>query len=256
MVASYKVTDAPSPFEGPCPSSFSCYSRRRAANLCQGQRRLAKSFLSWRSSVRSQSCAAFTPDQDLFEIAAADDVLLLTDRAYPSMDSEALDQLKLEAFLDALDVQLRRRVRDADPENLNAAVSRALVLDAYDEADRRSGLSHTQAPRFTRHGQPALAAASVDPPRESPSVSDTVLQNLLSTQQQILQSLERLSVQQQCAPRKPSASVPPRTIVCFSCGEEGHMRSSCPRFPSCDRRQDSSRPPRQSGGHSNASSRF
>ena len=186
------------------------------------------------------------PDEDLSELA--DDVLLLAGRSYPAMDSDALDQLALEAFLDALDVQLRRRVRDADPETLNAAVSRALVLDAYDEADRRSGLSNTQAQRSTRHGQPALAAASVDPPRESPSVSDTVLQNLLSTQQQILQSLERLSVQQQRAPREPSAPVPPRTIVCFSCGEEGHMRSSCPRFPSRDRRQDSSRPPRQSGG--------
>ena len=186
------------------------------------------------------------PDEDLSELA--DDVLLLAGRAYPGMDSDALDQLALEAFLDALDVQLRRRVRDADPETLNAAVSRALVLDAYDEADRRSGLSTTQAQRSTRHGQPALAAASVDPPRESPSVSDTVLQNLLSTQQQILQSLERLSVQQQRAPREPSAPVPPRTIVCFSCGEEGHMRSSCPRFPSRDRRQDSSRPPRQSSG--------
>ena len=61
-------------------------------------------------------------------------------------------RLALEVFSDALDVQLRRRVHDADPENLNAAVSRALVLDEYDEADRRSGLSNTQAQRSTRHG--------------------------------------------------------------------------------------------------------
>ena len=102
------------------------------------------------------------PDEDLSELA--DDVLLLAGGSYPSLDSDALDQLALEAFLDAFDVQLRRRVRDADPENLNAAVSRALVLDAYDEPDWRSGPSNTQAQRFTRHGQPALAAASVDPP--------------------------------------------------------------------------------------------
>ena len=68
------------------------------------------------------------PDEDLFEIAAADDVLLLTDR--PSRDSEALDQLEPDAFFDALDVPLRRRVRDAEPENLNAALSHVLVLDA------------------------------------------------------------------------------------------------------------------------------
>ena len=63
------------------------------------------------------------PDEDLFEIAAANDVLLLTDRAYPSMDSEALDQLEPDAFFDALDVPVCRRVRDAEPENLNAALS-------------------------------------------------------------------------------------------------------------------------------------
>ena len=58
----------------------------------------------------------------------------------------------LEVFPDALDVELRRRVRDADPENLNAAVSRVLMLDEYDEADRRSGLSNTQEQHSTRHG--------------------------------------------------------------------------------------------------------
>ena len=61
-------------------------------------------------------------------------------------------RLALEVFSDTLDVQLRRRVRDVDPEKLNAAVSRALVLDEYDEADRRSGLSNTQAQRSARHG--------------------------------------------------------------------------------------------------------
>ena len=188
------------------------------------------------------------PDEDLSELA--DNVLLLTGRSYSCIDSDALDQLALEAFLDALDVQLRRRVRDADPENLNAAVSRAVVhvLDAYGEADRRSGLSNTQAKRSTRHDQPALTAASVDPPRESPSVSDTVLQNLLSTQQQNLQSLERLSLQQQRAPREPSAPVLPRTIVCFSCGEEGHMRFFQPSSPLSRSSARVFAPARQSGG--------
>ena len=68
----------------------------------------------------------------------------------------------LEAFFGTLDVQLRRRVRDAEPESLNVAVSHVLVLDAYDKTDRRSDLP--QAQRSPHYGQPALAAASIDPP--------------------------------------------------------------------------------------------
>ena len=79
------------------------------------------------------------PDEDLSELA--DYILLLVGRAYPGMAADALDSLALEAFLDAIDPSLRMRVRDNEPGTLNNALSRALVLDAYDEADRRLNLS-------------------------------------------------------------------------------------------------------------------
>ena len=61
------------------------------------------------------------PEKDFSELA--DDVLLLTSRAYPGIDSEALDQLAAETSLDALDIPLCRRVRDEEPEILNIALS-------------------------------------------------------------------------------------------------------------------------------------
>ena len=130
MVASHKVTDAPSPFEGPCPWSFHAIpanERRTSAEAIDAlqNRFSAVDRQSVRAALRSR-CRK--PDEDLFETAAADDVLLLADRA--SMDSEALDQLEPEAFFNALDFPLRRRVRAAEHENPNAALSRVLVFDA------------------------------------------------------------------------------------------------------------------------------
>ena len=164
------------------------------------------------------------PDEDLSELA--DDILLLVGRAYPGMGAEALDSLALEAFLDAIDPSLRRRVRDNDPGTLNNALSRALVLDAYDEADRRSGSSQ----RSSRHVNVAAASVEAEPHARQSSPSDAVLRDLLNTQQQILQSLERLSIQQQ-APRAQHTHLLSRPVICYHCGEEGHMRPACPRLP-------------------------
>ena len=68
------------------------------------------------------------PDESLAELA--DDISLLVARAYPDLtDTGTIDQLALDAFVDSLDPQLKRRVRDADPSTLAGAVRRALVLD-------------------------------------------------------------------------------------------------------------------------------
>ena len=183
------------------------------------------------------------PDEDLSELA--DDILLLVGRAYPGMAADALDSLALEAFLDAIDPSLRRRVRDNEPGTLNNALSRALVLDAYDEADRRSGSSQ----RSSRHVNVAAASVETETNARQTSPSDSVLRDLLTTQQQILQSLERLSFQQQ-APRPHGSHFSSRPIVCFHCGEEGHMRPACPqlssRHPSAAH-QPRDRPPQQNG---------
>ena len=65
-------------------------------------------------------------------------------------------RLALEVFSDALDVQLRRRVRDGDPENLNAAVSRALVACLTNMA-RLIGAPVFRIP-IPRHSAPLVMA--------------------------------------------------------------------------------------------------
>ena len=130
MVESYKVKNASSAFERPCSSSFSRFpadDRRtyaKAIDALHNRFFPVKSQLVHRAALRSRRQK---PGEDFTELA--DNMLLLTSRTYPGIDSEELDHLALETFLDALDIPLRLRVRDEEPEILNAAVSRALVLD-------------------------------------------------------------------------------------------------------------------------------
>ena len=148
----------------------------------------------------------------------------------------------------------RRRVRDADPSTLAGAVRRALILDAYDEADRRTGPPPHRRQQASRAGQAgpsagmlaSAAAESEDLPAPAAPFPGSFFQDLLSTQQRILQSLDRLAL----GP-VPRASVPVMSrsnpIVCFSCGEEGHMRSGCPKR---GRTSSAPRGPARSGARS------
>ena len=170
------------------------------------------------------------PDESLAELA--DDISLLVARAYPDLtDAGTIDQLALDAFVDSLDSQLKRRVRDADPSTLAGAVRRALVLDAYDEADRRTGPPPHHRQQASRSGQSAgmltsAAAQTEDLPAPAAPFPSSFFQDLLGTQQRILQSLDRLALGPVPRTRVPVMS---RSNTIVSCGEEGHMRSSCPK---------------------------
>ena len=190
------------------------------------------------------------PDESLAELA--DDISLLVARAYPDLtDTGTIDQLVLDAFVDSLDPQLKRRVRDADPSTLAGAVRRALVLDAYDEANRRTGPPPHHRQQASRAGPSAgmlasAAAESEDLPAPAAPFPSSFFQDLLGTQQRILQSLDRLAL---CPVPRASVPVMSRSnpIVCFSCGEEGHMRSGCPKR---GRTSSAPRGPARSGARS------
>ena len=184
------------------------------------------------------------PDESLAELA--DDISLLVARAYPDLtDAGTIDQLALDAFVDSLP-QLKRRVRDADPSTLAGAVQRALVLDACDEADRRTWLPPHHRQQASRAGQSAgmLASAAADTedlPAPAAPFPSSFFQDLLGTHKRILQSLDRLALDP-----VPRTSVPVMSrsniIVCFSCGEEGHMRSSCPKRDRTSSARDATHP--------------
>ena len=71
------------------------------------------------------------------------------------MAADAIESLVLEAFLDAMHRPFPEGSMANDPGTMNNTLSRALVLDAYDEAERRSSGSQ----RSSRHVN--IAAASV-----------------------------------------------------------------------------------------------
>ena len=69
----------------------------------------------------------------------ADDILLLAARAYPDANANGqalVQQTALDAFVDALDDSLRRRVRDREPANVQEALRRALTLECMDQSEQ------------------------------------------------------------------------------------------------------------------------
>ena len=65
----------------------------------------------------------------------ADDIRLLTARAYPRAGVLERDDYAMESFIQALGESLRARVRDSQPETMQDALRRALYLEAHSFAD-------------------------------------------------------------------------------------------------------------------------
>ena len=68
----------------------------------------------------------------------AQSVRKLTRKAYPSASQQLLDTLSLDHFIDAIsDADIRLRLMESRPSDLNAAESLAIRLESYREAERQ-----------------------------------------------------------------------------------------------------------------------
>ena len=66
------------------------------------------------------------------------DIRRLTNLAYPTASSELKEVLATEQFLDGLfDPEMRLKIKQARPVNLNDAIQRAVELEAFNRAERR-----------------------------------------------------------------------------------------------------------------------
>lgn len=89
------------------------------------------------------------------------DIRRLTNLAYPTAPVEVKETLSKEQFIDALrDRDMRLRVRQARPIDLNDAVRHAVELDAFQAADHRMHDSPTYA-RSTQSDEEKLDPISV-----------------------------------------------------------------------------------------------
>jgi hypothetical protein len=127
----------------------------------------------------------------------------LTNLAYPTASAEIRETLSKDQFVDALaDSEMRIRIKQSRPLNLNDAIQLAVELEAYNRAERKS---------YAR------------PTTTEPSSETNALSKALSAKFDSLQNEVRdLQVKSQNKKQKTQVQ---RT--CFYCNKPGHVQRHC-----------------------------
>ena len=170
----------------------------------------------------------------------ADDILLLAARAYPDADANGqalVHQIALDAFVDALDDSLRRRVREREPANVQEALRRALTLECMDQSEQ------SRHPSFPSSSlPPTFPQSAVDPPSQVLAASvpphsvdrfGAMLVRFEEAMDKMVTIVDRLqlrTVQPPVPPPRPQAPRQYRRPVCYACGTPGHVRTECPHL--------------------------
>ena len=140
--------------------------------------------------------------ETLLELASS--IRVATQRAYPDASANTVDELAKETFIDALDDTMREKVQDSDPSSLDAAVKRALVVEANIKRDRKA-----------KSVAKAEAAATVAPLRPSADIDDKTIERIAQRVAEILSSKERTEGRRSVNP------------PCVHCGRENHRSEFC-----------------------------
>jgi hypothetical protein len=139
----------------------------------------------------------------------ADDLKALADKAYPTLQDEAREQLAINSFLQQLmPPQVAFSVKQKRPASLDDAVAATLELESY--------------------VSPPTAGVSATQPEEavcSPVTSEARhVEQLTKVVKQLAEQVERL---QTAATRPQQRRIRPFSGECWRCGQPGHMARNC-----------------------------
>lgn len=142
----------------------------------------------------------------------------LTCLAYPTATAELRETVGKDAFIDALvNSDMRLRIKQNRPENLNDAIRLAVELDAYYRTERRGDLRMIEG-KERECDQPAQSAELIE---------------LMTRMQTQLDNLEK-QVQDQNIRRRRTLQLPVRNtndgVTCYYCKEKGHICRNCPKL--------------------------
>ena len=139
----------------------------------------------------------------------------LVRNAYPDANSQIMESLAKDQFLDALDnPDLRWKIFQARTASLDEALEIAIECEAFQKAEGQRPNFHTHV----RNVGESFGAVEVKPEMGQ---NESVLQ-------EILQALKSLKVQsEQRNPPKKRRDWSRTT--CFGCGQTGHIRKYCPQ---------------------------
>ncbi|CAG2190836.1 unnamed protein product [Mytilus edulis] len=140
------------------------------------------------------------------------DIRRLANLSYPTAPNDVRETLAKEQFIDGLmSVDMRLRIKQARPADLNDAIRHAVELEAFNKAEIKQDNGKGYSRAITRDGTNSDAS---DKTVELPKNMQTALTDL----QQEVRALKQTRAQYQNHKNRG----------CFNCGKFGHFKKDCP----------------------------
>ena len=146
----------------------------------------------------------------------------LTNQAYSTAPVDVIETLAKEQFIDALiDSDMRIRIKQARPANLNEAIRHAVELEAFIKAEQK----RKDAQGFMRPVGHSEKKASEN---EVSSVMST-LQKLTTSMDRLQREIKDLKTKREHRYQTPRQEDDWRKRAqCHNCGKKGHIKRDCP----------------------------
>ncbi|CAC5409281.1 Retrovirus-related Pol polyprotein from transposon 297 [Mytilus coruscus] len=142
----------------------------------------------------------------------------LVNRAYPLAPIEAKETLSKDYFFDALhDSEMRIKIKQSRPQNLNQVICLAVELEAFYKAEKRQ--------EFVK---PQMRAMHVDTSTQEVSSKDDKFTEMMDLFSKQLESLRmELNEFKKSGQRNSADPERKRNQQCYSCGKYGHFKREC-----------------------------
>lgn len=168
------------------------------------------------------------PLKTLSELGQA--IRRLTNLAYPTAPGEVRETLAKDQFIDALiDSDIRIRIKQSRPANLNEAISLAVELEAYNKVEKRDRELRGHLRTAIADEQPQLHGINVDHKLE------TWMKSVEEGMKCITEELKELRSSRQKISddrwfRSDRANNNNQERRCYECKKAEHIRRNCPEL--------------------------
>ena len=159
-------------------------------------------------------------------------ILRLTTLSYPKADPSLIKSLAMGFFVDAIsDAEIRLKIQQTRPKDLNEAVKVAVELEAFDRAERqRREQKYARQTDVQTEGNSELKqlVELMNGDRKTDKSNLSELIDFLKQSQKEASYDTRNRIPQS----KPDVNSKPKKR-CYICGDEKHLANTCPKKPKC-----------------------